>query len=93
MKKSHGNSHQLSDHHRIQRSIYVRGTDDDRSIVRPWQDKTVQCDQYYGDLYAYSVSNGFKSYLIRSGWNLVGIDADLRSERNHLLSDLPLSDA
>lgn len=57
------------------------------------KDKTVQCDQYYGDLYAYSVSNGFKSYLIRSGWNLVGIDADLRSERNHLLSDLPLSDA
>lgn len=63
------------------------------ALSGPWQDKTVQCDQYYGDLYAYSVSNAFKSYLIRSGWNLVGIDADLRSERNHLLSDLPLSDA
>ena len=53
----------------------------------------LQRDQYYSNFYAYSVSNGFKSYLIRSGWNLVGIDADLRSERNHLLSDLPLSDA
>lgn len=53
----------------------------------------VQRDQYYGYFYANPIGNGFKPYIFRTGWNLVGIDADLRSERNHLLSDLPLSDA
>ena len=83
-----GYTHDSSD----QRSVYVRGADDDRRFVRSWNDAPEQCDQHFINQRQNPAGNPACRNFTGTAGYLVGFERYVHRKRNRICSCILLGD-